>query len=229
MATRKAPRRTAERILVSSLALFNRFGEPGVSTNAIAADLGISPGNLYYHYPAKDDLVNALFLQYEQALLPVLDAADAVTNVEDAWFYLHSLFEANWQYRFVFRNLNELLSRNRRLEERARGLMAALTQGMNTLLATMQRHDSLTAPPLGWDTVSTSMVVVLVYWLSYEYVLDPRKALEEDNAESAALRSASHVLGLLAPYAAAGQQAHLRRLIDAYGPAGPLAAAAGVA
>ena len=51
---KKAPRRTAERILESSLALFNRFGEPNVSTTAIAADLHISAGNLYYHYPAKD-------------------------------------------------------------------------------------------------------------------------------------------------------------------------------
>ncbi|MDR2333433.1 TetR/AcrR family transcriptional regulator [Diaphorobacter ruginosibacter] len=217
MATRKAPRRTAQRILESSLALFNRFGEPGVSTNAIAADMGISPGNLYYHFPAKDDLVNALFLQYEQALQPILDAADAVTNVEDAWFFLHSLFEANWQYRFVFRNLNELLSRNRHLEARVREWMDALGRSMNALLSTMQSHRALLAPPLGWDTVGTSMVVVQVYWLSYEYVRDPRKALEEDNAQNAALRSAAHVLSLLAPYATSGQQAHLRHLIDAYG------------
>ena len=58
---KKAPRRTAERILLGSLALFNRFGVPNVSTTMIAADLGISPGNLYYHYPAKEELINGLF------------------------------------------------------------------------------------------------------------------------------------------------------------------------
>ncbi len=63
--TRKAPRRTAERILVSSLALFNRFGEPNVSTTMISAELRISPGNLYYHYPSKDELINTLFDQYQ--------------------------------------------------------------------------------------------------------------------------------------------------------------------
>ena len=45
---KKAPRRTAERILEVTLELFNRFGEPNVSTTLISADLGISPGNLYY-------------------------------------------------------------------------------------------------------------------------------------------------------------------------------------
>ena len=64
---KKAPRRTAQRILEVTLDLFNRFGEPNVSTTAISAELGISPGNLYYHYPAKDALINTLFDQYEEA------------------------------------------------------------------------------------------------------------------------------------------------------------------
>ncbi len=62
---RKPPRRTAERILEVALDLFNRFGEPNVSTTLISAELNISPGNLYYHYPAKDELINALFDRYE--------------------------------------------------------------------------------------------------------------------------------------------------------------------
>ena len=60
---KKAPRRTAERILATTLELFNRFGEPNVSTTLISAELRISPGNLYYHFPSKDELVNTLFHQ----------------------------------------------------------------------------------------------------------------------------------------------------------------------
>ena len=73
----KKPRRTAERILDVTLELFNRFGEPNVSTTLISAELGISPGNLYYHYPAKDELINTLFNRYELALNELLGAADA--------------------------------------------------------------------------------------------------------------------------------------------------------
>src|SRR4030095_10624878 len=64
----KKPRRTAERILEVSLDLFNRFGEPNVSTTLISAELNISPGNLYYHYPAKDELINSLLHRYENGL-----------------------------------------------------------------------------------------------------------------------------------------------------------------
>ena len=41
--------------------LFNRFGEPSVTVSAIAADIGISHGNLYYHYPSKEKIVEDLF------------------------------------------------------------------------------------------------------------------------------------------------------------------------
>ena len=106
---KKAPRRTAERILATTLELFNRFGEPNVSTTLISAELRISPGNLYYHFPSKDELVNTLFDQYEGRLYELLAASDDVVDVEDAWFFLHSLFELIWAFRFLYRDLNHLL------------------------------------------------------------------------------------------------------------------------
>ena len=94
MATRtKKPRRTAERILDTTLELFNRFGEPNVSTTLISAELGISPGNLYYHYPAKEELITRLYDRYDEALTELLRAADDVSDVEDAWLFFHMMFE----------------------------------------------------------------------------------------------------------------------------------------
>jgi AcrR family transcriptional regulator len=213
---KKAPRRTAERILEVTLALFNRFGEPNVSTTLISAELGISPGNLYYHYPAKDELINVLFDRFERALNDLLAASDDVRNVEDAWFFLHTLFELIWQHRFLYRDLNDLLSKNRRLETHFQSVLKNKTRAIKALLDGMRRSGALKIDSLALETTATSMVVLLTYWLSFEYVRDPRHALEAANAQAALLRGAQHVLTQLSPYLEPTQRAHLSRLADAY-------------
>src|SRR3954468_10479106 len=179
---KKAPRRTAERILEVTLDLFNRFGEPNVSTTLISAELGISPGNLYYHYPAKDELINALFDRYEKSLNELLHAADGVRDVEEAWFFMHTLFELIWQYRFLHRDLNDLLSKNRRLETHFQWVLKNKTRAVRAMLDGMSRVGALAidSREVEATATATSMVVVLTYWLSYEYVRDPRHALEPD-------------------------------------------------
>jgi Bacterial transcriptional repressor len=59
-------------------------------------------------------------------------------------------------------------------------------------------------------------VVMLTWWLSYEYVRDPRHALEPESAQTSLLRGAKSVLSLLLPYAAAEHKEHLNALLSAY-------------
>lgn len=214
---KKAPRRTAERILEVTLDLFNRFGEPNVSTTLISAELNISPGNLYYHYPAKDELINSLYDRYERSLTELLNASGGARDVEDAWFFMHTLFELIWQYRFLYRDLNDLLSKNRRLETHFQAVLKNKTRAMRALLDGLVRAGALQIDPRELEGTATSMVVVLTYWLSFEYVRDPRRALEPEGAQSALLRGAHHVLHLLVPYLEPAQRAHLVRLAGAYG------------
>ena len=215
-ATPKKPRRTAERILEVTLDLFNRFGEPNVSTTLISAELGISPGNLYYHYPAKDELINALFDRYERGLSELLHAADNVGNVEDAWLFFHMLFELIWQYRFLYRDLNDLLSKNRRLETHFQFVLKNKSRAVSTVLDGLTRSRAVRIDSREADAVANAMVVVLTYWLSYEYVRDPRKALEPDSAAAALSRGAYHVLSLLMPYLDASSREHLFQIAGAY-------------
>lgn len=212
----KKPRRTAERILEVTLDLFNRFGEPNVSTTLISAELSISPGNLYYHYPAKDELINALFDRYEKALGEILHAADGVENVEDAWLFFHMLFELVWGYRFLYRDLNDLLSKNRRLETHFQFVLKNKGKAMHALLDGLARNDAVRLTGAEAAPLATSMVVVVTYWLSYEYVRDPRHALEPAAAAAAMGRGAWHALALLLPHLDDASRAHLNTLAAAY-------------
>ncbi len=219
---KKAPRRTAQRIAEVTLELFNRFGEPNVSTTLISAELNISPGNLYYHFPSKDALVNHLFDAYEAAMLGLLDAAADVRDVEDAWFFLHSLFEQVWNHRFLYRDLNNLLSGNRHLETHFHAVLERKTQAFRQLLESLAAEGLMRIDPDSVETLSASMSVMATYWLSYEYVRNPRQALEPASASLALSRGAKHVLALLTPYMASPQlQAHLQSLTAAYSDNAP--------
>jgi AcrR family transcriptional regulator len=214
--TKKKPRRTAERILEVTLDLFNRFGEPNVSTTLISAELGISPGNLYYHYPAKDELINSLYDRYERGLGELLAAADGVENVEDAWLFVHMMFELIWKYRFLYRDLNDLLSKNRRLETHFQAVLKNKSRAMHSLLDGLSRTGVVRLTGEEAASCATAMVVVITYWLSYEYVRDPRHALEPANAAAALGRGAYHALALLMPHLDEPSRTHLRTLAAAY-------------
>ena len=79
--------------------------------------MGISPGNLYYHFHNKDEIVNSLFGDYEKEIDALLTVPGGRTlSTEDIWLFLHLLFETIWKFRFFYRDINDLLTRNRLVE-----------------------------------------------------------------------------------------------------------------
>jgi AcrR family transcriptional regulator len=118
---------TRDRILATALRLFNQSGTAAVSTNHIADALGISPGNLYYHFRNKEAIIRALFeQQFAQwdAMYSLPD--DRMPSLEDMRRMVNDTFPVSWDYRFIYRELIALLRRddelNRRwVEVRARG------------------------------------------------------------------------------------------------------------
>ena len=123
--------KTRDKILLKSLELFNDQGERKVTTNHIAAALGISPGNLYYHFRNKEEIIFELFCQYEQATLSLLMAPeDRPMTYADKIGYFEGILGNMWVYRFLHRDLEHLMADNAPLQERYRGFaLQVLVQG----------------------------------------------------------------------------------------------------
>lgn len=125
------PLKTRDKILVKSLELFNEHGERKVSTNHIAAGMGISPGNLYYHFRNKEEIIFELFCQYEQKTLSLLMAPeDRPLTYADKIGYFEGMLGNMWEYRFLHRDLEHLMTDNPELQGRYRGFaLQVLAQG----------------------------------------------------------------------------------------------------
>ena len=82
----KEPRQnTYTKIIEASLLLFNEEGERQISTNHIAAYLGISPGNLYYHFRNKDEIIIQLYKRYSEELLTLAMLIHCSRAVANCW------------------------------------------------------------------------------------------------------------------------------------------------
>ena len=197
---RKTPRRTRERILERALSLFNDFGEPNVSTAVLADELEISPGNLYYHFRNKDEIVNSLFSEFETAILDLLAVPERPRTMGEVHDHLLKLFELAWRYRFFYRDLNDMLSRNRTLELHFRQIFDHKTRLAAQLCRRLRGAGLLDLDEQRIAPLATNMAVVASYWLSYEFVLDPRHYGEPQAVPQALQRGCAQVLLLIAPY-----------------------------
>ena len=107
------PNKTKDRILQISLQLFNERGERSVTTNHIAAELGISPGNLYYHFRNKQEIIKELAQQYQSETLEMLALpTDRPLNANDKISYFQVLSNQLWAYRFIHRDVYHLVENN---------------------------------------------------------------------------------------------------------------------
>lgn len=93
-----------KRILESSVDLFNNYGAVSVSTNHIAKHLKISPGNLYFHFSNKEEIIRELFARMSQEVQMAWDPARNLAPRE----FLEASFEVFWTYRFFHREMYHL-------------------------------------------------------------------------------------------------------------------------
>ncbi len=206
-------RQTRQRILDTSLSMFNLQGEPNVTTNHIADELEISPGNLYYHFRNKDDIIEQLFARYEERMDTALVSPEGrLRDLEDIWLQLHLVFECIWEYRFLYRDLVDILSRNRRLRLRFARILKRAAEGASSGMKGLVQAGVMRASAAEVEATATNILVIATFWMNYASV-------RGDKDEDEAIRSGIvQVMMLLSPLLRDAERVHLNNLTQAYLP-----------
>ena len=164
--------KTRDRILECALQLFNEQGEPNVTTLEIATEMGISPGNLYYHFHGKEPLILALFERFHNELAPLLNPpAEARLDVEDYWLFLHLIVERLAQYRFLFQDLSNLAGRLPKLAHGIRLWLNVLKRTLASLLARLQADNQLNSNTQALGQLVEQITLTLLFSLDYQRII----------------------------------------------------------
>jgi len=193
---KKRKTNTKQRIIDTAIDLFNKNGIQNITSRHIATEMGISYGNLDYHYKNKEALLLAIYKQMRDEMSDSYTSADPTTG---SFEQIHRLLLhlESFQYKFRFFNLDVLeISRsypkiNRLLKNTFRIRKQQMADMLNQAIADgffIQKTEENIVQLL------LSIRIIITFWLSQEELLSDGKAKKENSSMSA------HIWQLLMPY-----------------------------
>jgi AcrR family transcriptional regulator len=166
---------------------------------------------LYYHFRNKDDIIEQLFAGYEARMDTALAAPEGrLPGLEDIWLQLHLVFECIWDYRFLYRDLVDILSRNRRLRLRFARILKRADEQAHTVMRGLVQAGVMRASADEVNAAATNILVIATFWMNYA-------AARGDKDERTSIRDGIvQVMMLVAPFLRDAERVHLNTLTRAY-------------
>jgi len=206
--------KTNQKILQTSLLLFNEAGEPSITTVDIANEMEISPGNLYYHYRGKEVIIDALYEQFDREMVDILTAPVAESiSVENSWFYLYVVLEEMYHYRFLYFNLTDIMRRYDKIQRPFKRLLKLKTNTAKSLCISLWKKEILVfSEERDLIVLVDQIVMTLLYWFSFNELSDRMKGKPELLMHEGVFQ----VMSLLAPYLAEDKKLFFKECKDLY-------------
>lgn len=192
--------KTRERILNTSLSMFNQLGVNHVSTLDIATELSISPGNLYYHFHGKDEIITHLFMEFESAVQRVAQQFESNNKLIEYWPYLHTILSVFEEYRFLFRDVENLIFGEPALKRRFSSLTATLRQLCINILKHLRETEQIDIGDRELEILADNIILVSISWLNYQAIIK-----RENNREDLVRKGVCRLIALVEPYLTPGQ------------------------
>lgn len=205
--------KTKDRIIEASIELFNSQGERNVTTNHIASHLNISPGNLYYHFRNKEEIIRNIFTRYAdhmqvsfEPVKPSQDATQILTN------YLGAVFSALYHFNFLYDNLPVIMARDPELRTQYLQIHNKMIEKIHHVIVSLQVANVINMDKDDIDELANIIKQQVTFWISY------RKTSAEDAVVTDQLiyQGLMKVLLLFKPYVTEEFKPNYQLITDKY-------------
>ncbi len=190
--------KTRDKIIQASIELFNEQGERNITTNHIAAHLGISPGNLYYHFRNKEDIILSIYEEYARNLL--LDTFPKVNPemkpLDTILLYMDAVFQALMKFRFLYANLPVLLAKNPLLHEKYVEVQHIISGRLSEMLVSLRDADMMEFEDDELADIVSILRLINTFWLSFYQT----QTKDTEINDSVFFEGVLKILVLLRPY-----------------------------
>jgi AcrR family transcriptional regulator len=206
--------KTRDKIIQASIILFNKHGERNVTTNHIAAHLSISPGNLYYHFRNKEDIILSIYEEYASNLL--LDTIPKVSNevkpLDAIILYMDAVFQMMMKFRFFYSNLPVLLDKNPSLREKYVEVQHSIAERVSQLLVSLKDAGIVDFNDEDLTDIVSILRIINTFWLSF---YQTQNMVNEIN-DSVFYQGVLKILVILKPYTTEAAMPELIKARDMY-------------
>lgn len=162
--------KTKERIIETAIDLFNEQGTGVISTNHIAEALSMSPGNLYYHFRNKEEIIRAILermiVRWEALYTLPTERPSQLADVQQ--IVIKNLLFV-WDYRFFYRELSRLVQRDPLLKERYQQIRRERLANLEALFQQFASSGVMYFPQIPASVTNLARLCWLIsdYWLPF--------------------------------------------------------------
>jgi len=190
--------KTRDKIIQASIVLFNKQGERSVTTNHIAAHLAISPGNLYYHFRNKEDIILSIYEEYARSLLleTLPQVSTDVKPLDSLILYMDSVFQTTMKFRFFYSNLPVLLDKNPNLREKYVEVQQSISERVSQLLVSLRSANIINFADDELADIVSILRLINTFWVSFHQT----QTIDNEVNDSVFYQGVLKILVILRPY-----------------------------
>lgn len=161
---------TKEKILATALALYNDKGVNVITSRHIAAEMGISPGNLHYHFKHTDDIITALYDMLANEFDQLMQRAQQAEITHFDAFKAFSVYSATiaYNHRFFFLNFVDIVNRIPYIKKHYQQIVMRRKKEFKAVFKKMTALGIFRSdiPEQIWDALIIQIFIVADHWLA---------------------------------------------------------------